>query len=222
MASAISENMEAKSFLMVAPATKAIVVKVEKLRATGGGMSAGLPMAQIRLTSGPFSEMIGLVMSINLCRPDVFKRAAEESDKKEGGEASLGRLNPPRVATKKRPARRSAEAQASAATGDLVLIDVAANPSVTGNYLNVVGRVRNTSDHDLKFIKVNGSFEDRSGKLVRSSWSYCDPQTIAPGGIASFEFSTESDARIAGYKLDFLGPQAANPWVDRSGKNVHQ
>jgi hypothetical protein len=176
-----------------------------------------IEMARVRITSGPFSGQTGWTFCMLLCRPDVFEKASG----KQGGPRSM-LTDPAPAPSKKRSGRRPTQAQVPVATGDLVLIDVAANPSASGNYLKVVGRVRNTSDHDFKFVKITGAFEDSLGKLVRSSSSYCDPQTIAPGGIASFEVSTESDARIAGYKLDFHTLDAAIPWVNRSGKNVHQ
>ena len=109
-------------------------------------------------------------------------RPADEPD------PAVERIEPPRVAGRKRATQRPANGPAPIA-GDLVLIDVASNPSATGNYVEVAGRVRNTSGKALRFVKVTVSFEDRSGKLVRSESAYCEPQTIEPGGLASFELN---------------------------------
>jgi hypothetical protein len=45
--------------------------------------------------------------------------------------------------------------------------------------------------------------EDRSGRLVKSESSYCEPNTISPGGSGSSRVMPLADPRYAGVKLDF-------------------
>jgi len=121
----------------------------------------------------------------------------------------------------KRSGRRPA-ADAVPPDVKLVLTDLTVNPTSTGNHVKVDGRVRCTSDVALRGIRFTVSFEDREGKLVRSAWSYCDPDTLSPGDVGSITVMAESDARYAKVKIDFKDSQKAIPWVDRSGMNAHQ
>jgi hypothetical protein len=204
--------------LCAASGTRATVLQIGRGQEAANGQ-AGFPPVQVKLASGPFAGHIGWVLGPQLSRPEVFER--------ESGRAADPPADPPagqpearRIAGGKRAPQRPPE-DSSPVAGDLVLIDVADNPSSTGNYVEVVGRIRNTSDRPLKLVRVTASFEDSSGKLVRSAWTYCDPKTIEPGGQGSFEVSAQSDVRYAGYRLSFQEQDAAIPWVNRSGKDVH-
>jgi len=198
----------------VASATTAVVVKARSPLAgpTGGAIGS---LVLVKITSGPFVDQTGSTLDKNLCRPEVFQRAIGPKEI-----APVADADPPRAPVKRQSRRRQGSAP-PAPTGDLLLTDVAANPSSTGNYMIVTGRFRNASDNPLRSIRVTVSFEDRSGKLVRSAWSFCAPRTIEAGGIGSFEVSAENDERYAGFKLSFRDQEAAISWVDQSGKNVH-
>jgi hypothetical protein len=122
----------------------------------------------------------------------------------------------------KRNARRAANLAMIVADAKLVLTDLTTNPSGTGNYVEVAGRVRCTSAESIKFVSFTVSFEDAAGKLVRSEMGFCAPLNLNPGDLGSISLSAKSDPRYARVKIDFKDSDSALPWVDQSGTNAHQ
>jgi hypothetical protein len=207
--------------LCAASGACATVLQVWCSPAAANGQAGG-PTVQVKLASGPFAGHLGWVMGPQLSRPEVFERESGRAADPPAGQPEPGRNadEPRRNAGRKRPARRPAEAAAPVA-GDLVLTDLAVNPSATGNWIIVQGRFRNVSDRELSSLRVTVSLEDRSGQLVKSEMTFCQPSSIAPGGSGSFQVMPETDGRYARVKIEFMDSERAISWVDRSGKDAH-
>jgi hypothetical protein len=127
-----------------------------------------------------------------------------------------------RMAPHKRSGRRQVQAAVPVADAKLVLTDLTTNPSASGNYLNVDGRVRCTSGEPIKFVQFTVSFEDTQGKLVRSQDGFCTPLNLNPGDVGSISIMAQSDTRYAKVKIDFKDMEKSLQWVDQSGTNAHQ
>jgi hypothetical protein len=123
---------------------------------------------------------------------------------------------------RKRSGRREAQAAISVGEAKLMLMDLTTNSKPTSKYVTVDGRVRCTSDVPLAFVKFTISFEDASGKLVRSENGFCSPHNLNPGDLGSISVMAENDPRYARIKIDFKDSDKALPWVDQSGTNAHQ
>jgi hypothetical protein len=95
------------------------------------------------------------------------------------------------------------------------------NPGFNDSW-TISGRFRNASVAPMESVRVRISFEDKSGKLVRSQMWFCLPSTIEAGEDGSFDTIAEGDARIDHVKLDFMNLDKSIPWIDRSGKNAHR
>jgi hypothetical protein len=132
------------------------------------------------------------------------------------------RPTPVAMAPHKRSGRRPAPDSVPTGDSKLLLMDLTSYLSASGNYVNVDGRVRCTSDMPLKFVHFTISFEDRDGRLVRSADGYTTPNVLSPGDIGSISVSAQSDPRYARIKIDFKDSDKALPWVDQSGTNAHQ
>lgn len=146
--------------------------------------------------------------------PDEYRRVQYAKSKRKSKVPSRPRPDPDRV---ERPKNAAVQP-----TGDLVLTDLAVNPSASGNFVNVQGRFRNSSGHDLQGLRVTVFMEDRAGKLVKSESAFCEPTTISSGGVGSFRVMPAADTRFVQVKVEFMGQEKAVPWVDRSGKDAHQ
>jgi hypothetical protein len=168
---------------------------------------------KVRIDSGAFKGQVWFVLGVAVSRPEAFAKAKRRP---ESVVTSVKRQ------TTKRPARKERDVPLPPDC-KIVLTDATSNPTLAGSLIQVSGRIRNTSDAPLKRIKVKVSFEDRDGKLVRSASGSCEPSTIEPGESASFEtLVVENDDRIVGFKLSFMDRESAIPWVDKSGKDVHE
>jgi hypothetical protein len=179
-------------------------------------------LAQVTLGSGALRGQrfwIGLNALRDAREPDPAKLAlsAAPPDKPADEPADEPRRNSGR----KRPSRRPAEDPEPVA-GDLVLTDLAVNPSpVSSDWIVVQGRFRNGSGQELRNLRVKVSLEDRAGQLVRAESTFCEPDVIAAGGSGSFEVRAQADVRYARAKVEFMDRERAISWVDRSGKDAH-
>jgi len=105
----------------------------------------------------------------------------------------------------------------------LVLTDIISNPSISSRYYHLDGRIQNISQVALKSVKITVNAEDRAGRLITSEVGFVTPNPLPPGAIGTFSIMGRDDPRLDHVKVDFsliLGE--AVPWIDRSGKNVHQ
>jgi hypothetical protein len=199
---------------MTTPGTKAVVELI-----TG-------PYVKARITSGPFEGQRWFTLTKNVCRPEVFAKlesnpaALAKIGELELTEPETTKPETTKPETSKRSRRQNRVAALPEGT-DLVLTDLVVNPSFT-NFVDVDGKFRNTSNAQLKGMLVTISFEDRAGKLVRSSTAMCLPNTIEPGENGSFHALVENDARVARVKLDFKDLERVFKWVDQSGKDAHE
>jgi hypothetical protein len=142
--------------------------------------------------------------------PDAYRRKSKRKSKPPTG---------PRPDPNRLEAPRNADSEPA---GNVVLTDLAVNPSASGNYVEVEGRFRNTSGHDLQRIRITVFMGDRAGKLVKSEFTFCQPATISSGGVGSFTVMPKSDPRYDHVKLEFMDDDKAISWIDRSGKDAHQ
>jgi hypothetical protein len=128
-------------------------------------------------------------------------------------------LVPPRA----RRARRPAASATPELRADLFLLDVTVNPSGIAGMLTVDGRARNVSDSPLEFVRVTVAFEDRGGRLLATTMTFLTPSPIPPGGFATFKALDKLLPGTDHIKLDFAMKAGESvPWVDKSGKGVHQ
>ncbi len=176
------------------------VIDVQVFSYTRGGATLKGRAFKVRILQGEFKNRLFFVRASQIIR-------------------TIGAEAEPAVA---RPRRRRSPAPIPAPAGDLILTDLAVNPSATGNWIVVQGRFQNISVRDLRSLRVRISLEDRSGQLVKAETAYCEPGSIAAGGSGSFQVMPEADTRYARVKVEFMDREQAIPWVDRSGKDAHK
>lgn len=92
--------------------------------------------------------------------------------------------------------RDKAEAEAAANPArDLSISNVSISSS--SSYVNASGTVTNRGNRTYTFIKVKGSFKNRSGEVVDTDWTYaCGSEGLAPGETTSFQMSVPKKGNI--------------------------
>ena len=185
--------------------TSAIIKENHAVSFVRDGKPERMFVVKVQILEGEFKGKMLFTPMVN-----AFRYVADEG------------LAPQSKATSKKRLGRRPAADAVPPDAKLVLTDLAVNPTASGNYVKVDGRLRCTSDAPVRGIQVTVSFEDRDGKLVRSVDGYCDPTSLSPGDVGSIAVMAESDARYSRVKIDFKDLQKTIPWVDRSGMNAHQ
>ena len=100
--------------------------------------------------------------------------------------------------------RDKAEEEAAASPlRDLRISDVSV--SSDGSYVRASGTVTNRGSRTYTFIKVKGSFKDRSGEVVDTDWTYaCDSEGLAPGETTSFQMSVPKKGSITDCSVTLL------------------
>jgi len=58
----------------------------------------------------------------------------------------------------------------------------------TGDYLDIFGELQNTSNKNLKFIKLTTTLYDSAGKVIETKWTYAHTDILLPGEKAPFVF----------------------------------
>lgn len=107
--------------------------------------------------------------------------------------------------------------------GKMVLTDLVAKPSDSERYLEVQGRVKNASDDSLKGLKIAVTLEGRAGNLLETDDAYLKPDPLEPGEVGTFKLLVKSAERYDHLKVDFTARSGKSvPWVDKSGKDLHQ
>lgn len=99
-----------------------------------------------------------------------------------------------------------AEAAAEAATSplrDLRISDVSVSSG--SSYVRASGTVTNRGSRTYTFIKVKGSFKNRSGEVVDTDWTYaCGSEGLAPGETTSFQMSVPKKGNITDCSVTLL------------------
>jgi hypothetical protein len=191
--------------------TPVIVRELRTVRVRDGGETIPIAVARVQVLEGEFSNRTLFTAAVNVIRFN--------SD--EGGRAVPDDQGRPRAVVKKRSSRRTAPAPGQA-NAKIILSDLAVNPSPVTKMVAISGRFRNISDVPLKGIMVSIVVENRAGKMLRSTSWFCQPSTIDPGNVGTFETILEDDPEATQVKLDFKDLERAIPWIDRSGKDAHQ
>jgi hypothetical protein len=70
-----------------------------------------------------------------------------------------------------------------------------------GPFVTITGRVRNLSDKPLTFVRVQITFVDDRGNVVKTETAYTEPRVIAPNTRGSFRINTRTDPRIVRHRL---------------------
>src|SRR5579864_95966 len=83
------------------------------------------------------------------------------------------------------------------------VIDTVWQRSASGNFVEINGRIRNVSGHDLEAVTVTVTFENASGGLVKTSESFLSPNPLAAGRVGDFKVIERSDPTFDHYKVRF-------------------
>lgn len=73
------------------------------------------------------------------------------------------------------------------------------NLRLTSNssYTKVTGTITNKGSHTYKYVKVKGAFEDYSGSVIDTDWTYAvGSEGLSPGESKTFTMSVTKDYRI--------------------------
>jgi hypothetical protein len=209
-----SANDKRKSGLSIMPdcylvraGTGAAIKETHTVDVLTGGETIRITMVKVQILDGDFKGKMLFTPQVNTY--------GSIKDKVPGAPQA-------KMAPHKRSGRRAPPGAAPIGDAKLVLTDLTTNPTTSGSYVKVNGRVRCTSEEPLRGIVLTVLFEDKDGNLVRSVEGYCSPITLSSGDIGSIDVMAESDPRYARVKIDFNDLQRAIPWVDQSGTNAHQ
>ncbi len=58
----------------------------------------------------------------------------------------------------------------------------------TGDYLDIFGELQNTSNKNLKYIKLTATLYDSAGKVIETVWTFANTDILLPGEKAPFVF----------------------------------
>jgi hypothetical protein len=79
------------------------------------------------------------------------------------------------------------------------------NTHEDGDYLHVVGEVKNGLSRSIDFVKVTGTFYDVGNSVIGTDFTFTDPNTLEAGETAPFDLTLYTDAvnpsDVANYKL---------------------
>ena len=76
------------------------------------------------------------------------------------------------------------------------------------SYVTAEGSVTNRGDRTYRFIRVKGSFTNRSGDVVDTDWTYaCGDEGLAPGETTSFHLSAPTGSNIEDCSVRLLDYQ---------------
>ena len=84
---------------------------------------------------------------------------------------------------------------------DIGPVDLSTNSS----YTIATGTVTNNGSHTYTFVKVKGTFEDSSGTVVDTDWTYVvGSEGLAPGETKSYRLSVPKDYTICSCTVSIL------------------
>ena len=84
---------------------------------------------------------------------------------------------------------------------DIGPVDLSTNSS----YTIATGTVTNNGSHTYTFVKVKGTFEDSSGTVVDTDWTYVvGSEGLAPGETKSYRLSVPKDYTIRSCTVSIL------------------
>lgn len=100
--------------------------------------------------------------------------------------------------------RDKAEAEAAANPArDLRISDIRVSSS--SSYVSANGTVTNHGSRTYTFIKVKGSFKNRSGEVVDTDWTYaCGSEGLSPGETTSFQMMVPKEHGITDCSVTLL------------------
>lgn len=88
-------------------------------------------------------------------------------------------------------------------TSDLPISDI--QLSSNSSYTVVEGKISNNSSRTVKFVKIKGSFQDRSGNVIDTDWTYAvGSEGLAPGESCKWRMSVEKDGKISKCSVSIL------------------
>jgi hypothetical protein len=86
-------------------------------------------------------------------------------------------------------------------TANLLIEDSSWNQSASGSYVQVHCRVRNLTNEPIEGIRATIVFQDASGKMVYSSFTFVG--TLRPGEAKTFSSMDKYDSRMYQYNFEF-------------------
>ena len=67
----------------------------------------------------------------------------------------------------------------------------------TSGYTYAEGTITNTSDSDVSFVKIKGTFENSIGTVIDTDWTYAvGSEGLSPGETCKWELSVRKDSSI--------------------------
>lgn len=72
-----------------------------------------------------------------------------------------------------------------------------------GEYVYVVGEVKNNSRNSLKYVKIVASFYKYNDRFLQSEYTYTELSVIPPGGVSPFEIMEKYDERMDSVKISY-------------------
>jgi hypothetical protein len=77
--------------------------------------------------------------------------------------------------------------------------------STSGSYTYAKGTITNNSDETVTYVKIKGSFKDRSGNVVDTDWTYAVGSAgLAPGESCKWEMNVSKDSSITECSVSIL------------------
>ena len=100
-------------------------------------------------------------------------------------------------ATGSSSSKKSSGNSSSTSVTSLKLSGSLASSSSNSSYRTYNGTIKNTGSRTFKFVKVKGSFKDKSGTVVDTDWTYAvGSEGLAPGESKTFTLSCKKNSSI--------------------------
>jgi hypothetical protein len=112
-------------------------------------------------------------------------------------------VNPPQI-------QSTSQSFVSSPTSNIPQLEILSHTSyVDGNWLHIVGEVKNNSNYPMEYVKIVITLYDNNSKVVGTDFTYTELDVIPPGGKSPFESGTDEWTGTATYKLQVEGREGA-------------